>query len=81
MPRKSATADARILRAGVYLELDLYDLFATHAAQNGAAFSTWARQVLIEELVRQKAIPQETLVKLAIGANGKATPSNTGTAA
>lgn len=59
------TEETRLIRAGVYVEMDLYDAANKAAADSGLSLSSWARKVMLEKLVASNHITPEVLLRLA----------------
>lgn len=62
---EKTTVNSRIVRSGVYIEPTLYDIAQKVAEERGESYSTWARRVIFDHLVREGKISSETAIQLA----------------
>lgn len=56
----------RVVRASVYLEPIVRQAADKAAAKKGETFSSWARKVLMEELILAEELDSRTLQQLAV---------------
>lgn len=62
--RPTVTVNDRIASGRVYIEPDLYTIAQRVAEGERKTFSTWARALIVKELVRKGELPPDLMVKL-----------------
>lgn len=61
------TVTDRISGAKAYLEPDLYYIVMEEAKKEDITVSNWMRKLIIKELLERKVLPQEIIMKIAVG--------------
>lgn len=63
----AVTVSDRISHAKVYMEPAIATIAARVAEKEAGSMSSWLRKLVLQELIAKNEIPQDLLVKLALG--------------